>query len=103
MPTIIGLFDLKSGVDQEEYERWVRERYAPVVRDMPSIKNWQALRASSIFGSGAAPPYRYFLVIEAIDLFEVSRDLTDDRMRTLLGELHEFADPPTLIVTERFA
>ncbi len=103
MATIIGLFDLKDGVDPEKYERWARMRYAPVVRDMPSINHWQAFRASGVFGSGAAPPYRYFLVIEANDLEGVGRDLTDDRMRTLLAELHEFAAPPTLVVTERFA
>ena len=103
MPTIIGLFDLKSGVDPEEYERWARMRYAPVVREMPSINRWQAFRASGVFGSGAVPPYRYFLFIEANDLEGVGRDLTDERMRILLSELHEFADPPTLVVTERFA
>ncbi len=103
MPTIIGLFDLKSGVDPEEYERWARNRYAPVVRSLSSIDDWQAFRSSGIFGSGAAPPYRYFLVIEANDLEGVGRDLTDERMRTLLSELHEFAEPPTLVVAERFA
>ena len=103
MPTIIGLFDLKDGVDPEEYERWARMRYAPVVRDLPSINSWQAFRASGIFGSDAAPPYRYFLVIEANDLEGIGRDLTDQRMRALLAELHEFADPPTLVVTECFA
>ena len=103
MPTIIGLFDLKDGVDPEAYERWARTRYAPVVRGMPSIDHWQAFGASGIFGSNAAPPYRYFLVIEANDLEGIGRDLTDNRMRTLLTELHEFADPPTLVVTQRFA
>ena len=103
MATIFGLFDLKDGVDPEEYERWARMRYGPVVRDMPSIDHWQALRASGTFGANAAPPYRYFLVIEVNDLEGVGRDLTDDRMQTLLAELHEFADPPTLVVTERFA
>lgn len=103
MPTIFGLFDLKDGVDPEEYERWARMRYAPVVRDLASIDSWQAFRASGVFGSGDAPPYRYFLVIETDDLQGVARDLTDERMQTLLSELHEFADPPTLVVTERFA
>ena len=103
MSTIIGLFGLKDGVDPKEYERWARDRYAPVVRSLPSIDDWRAFRASGVFGSDAAPPYRYFLVIEANDLEGVGRDLTDERMRTLLAELHEFADPPTLVVAERFA
>ena len=102
MTTIFGLFDLKDGADPEEYERWARVRYAPVVRDLPSVDHWQAFRASGVFGSGAAPPYRYFLIIEA-DLEGIGRDLSDERMQTLLAELHEFADPPTLVVTERFA
>ncbi len=103
MPTIIGLFDLREGVDPEDYENWARTRYAPVVRDLPSIDEWRAFRASGVFGSGGTPPYRYFLLIEANDLEGVGRDLTDPRMRTLLDELHEFADPPILVVTERFA
>ena len=103
MHTIIGLFDLRDGVDPEDYERWARERYAPVVRSLPSVDDWRAMRASGVFGSpGAAPPYRYFLVIEA-DLEGIGPDLQDDRMQTLLAELHAFADPPTLVVTERFA
>lgn len=102
MTTIIGLFDLKEGVDPQEYERWARDRYGPVVRSLPSVDDWRAMRASGIFGSDATPPYRYFLVIEA-DLEGIGRDLTDDRMRTLLAELHGFADSPALVVTERFA
>ena len=104
MHTIIGLFDLKDGVNPEEYERWARTRYAPVVRSLPSVGDWRATRASGVFGGSpdTAPPYRYFLIIEA-DLEGIGRDLQDDRMQTLLAELHEFADPPTLVVTERFA
>ena len=74
-----------------------------MVRSLPSVDDWRAFRASGVFGSGRTPPYRYFLVIEANDLEGVGRDLTDERMQTLLSELHEFADPPTLVVTERFA
>ena len=104
MPTIIGLFDLKSGADPEDYERWAQDHYAPVVRSLPSIDDWRAFRASGVFGGASedAPPYRYFLIIEA-DLEGIGRDLSDERMQTLLAELHEFADPPTLVVTERFA
>lgn len=102
MSTIIGLFDLKDGADPQEYERWAKMRYAPVVRSLPSIEGWRAMRASSVLGSNTAPPYRYFLVIEA-DLETLGRDLTDPRMQGLLDELHEFADPPTLVVTESFA
>lgn len=102
MTTIIGLFDLKYGVTPEEYEHWARTRYSPVVRSLPSIGDWRALRASSVLGSEAPPPYRYYLVIEA-DLEALGQDMADPRMQGLLDELHEFADPPTLVVTEKFA
>ena len=102
MPAIIVLVNLKEGVSHEDYERWILEYYAPAVRGLPSVGDWRDCRAGGLLGSGAAPPYRYVVTLEVVDLEQLGRDMEGEQMQRLLAELHELAEV-TQIMAERFA
>jgi hypothetical protein len=100
--TLIVLVTLREGVAPEEYERFIRERYAPVARSLPSVSAWDGYRVSGLLASGDPPPCRYVVVVEVTDPAAFGRDVADEPMRTLLAELHPYAEL-TQLVGERFA
>ncbi len=102
MPTVIVLINLKEGVEPEDYERWVRESYAPAVRGLPSVEDWRDYRATGLLGSDAAPPYRYVVTLDIGDVDQLGRDAAGEEIRWLLSELRDMAEV-TQIITERFA
>jgi hypothetical protein len=80
MPSMVVLVDLKEGVSPEDYERWVLESYAPVVRRLPSVEDWRNYRTTGLLG----------------------RDMAGEEMQETLAELHDLAEV-TQITAERFA
>jgi hypothetical protein len=97
---IVVLFNLRPGVDPADYERWARETDIPGVRGLPSCADFQVYRATGLFGSNAAPPYRY---IETIDIRGVDAfvaDVSTEAVQKVAGEFQRFADNPLFITTE---
>ena len=101
MPTMIVLVNLKEDVAAEEYERWLAERYVPVVLGLPSVDEWRGYRVSGLPESGGDPPYQYVVSVEIDDPEQLGRDINSERMQRLLGELGRYADV-TQLLTERF-
>jgi hypothetical protein len=83
VPTMIVLVNLKEGVSPEDYERWILESYAPVVKSLPSVGDWRDYRAGGLLGSDGAPPYRYVVTLEVSDLEQLGRDMEGEEMRRL--------------------
>ena len=102
MTTMIVLVNLKEGVSPEDYERWVRDSYAPVARNLPSISDWRNHRVDVLLGSDATPPYRYVVTLEVEDMEKLGRDMAGEEMQRLLVELGHFAEV-TQLVGKRFA
>ena len=102
MTTIVVLVRLREGVEPEDYERWVLEKYAPAVRGLPSVSDWRNHRVTGLLGSAKSPPFHYVVTLGVEDLEGLGRDVSGDVMRRLLGELHEYADA-TQLMMERFA
>ncbi len=101
MTTMVVLVDLKEGVSPEDYERWVRESYAPAVKALPSVRDWRAYRVGSLLASDDAPPYQYVVSVDIDDFAQLGRDMASEEMRGLLSELHRFAGVVQLM-SERF-
>jgi REDY-like protein HapK len=102
MPAMIVLVNLKEGVSQRDYERWILESYAPAVKRLPSVVDWRDYRANALLGSDAAPPYRYVVTLEVNDLEQLGRDMESEEMQGHFSELHELTEI-TQIMAERFA
>ncbi len=98
---MIVLVNLKRDVRPEDYERWIRDSYAPAARNLPSVSDWRNHRVSGLLSSDAVPPYRYVVTLEVEDMEQLGRDMAGEKMRRLLAELHEFAEV-TQLVAERF-
>ena len=101
MPTMIVLVNLKEDVAPEEYERWLAERYVPVVLGLPSVDEWRGYRVSGLPESGGDPPYKYVVSVEIVDPEQLGRDINSEQMQRLLEELGQYADV-TQLLTERF-
>ena len=101
MPTMIVLVNLKEGVAPEAYERWLHESYVPAVLGLPSVDEWRGHRVGGLAGRDVEPPYRYIVAVEINDLEQLGKDMQNEQVQTLLGELGRYAEV-TQLMTERF-
>jgi len=100
MPKILVLFNLKSGVHAAEYEAWATTADVPTVKSLQSVADFQVLRAASVLGSDAAPPYKYFEIIDVEDMQQFFADISTDAVQKGAAKFAEYADNPMFIVTE---
>jgi hypothetical protein len=101
VPTMIVLVELNEGVSPEDYERWVRETYAPKILALESVDDWRGYRVGGALGSNSPPPYRYVVSVEINDPEQLERDMGKDEVQRLLEELHGLANL-TQLMSERF-
>lgn len=99
---IVCLFNLKPGVDPAEYEAWARGTDLPGVNALPSVERFTVHRATGLFGSDAAPPYRYVEVIDVRGMDPFVADVSDPGFQRVAAKFGEFADDPKFILTEDF-
>ena len=101
MPTMIVLVNLKDGVTPEEYESWLQERYVPTILDLASVDEWRGYRVGGLPESDGEPSYEYVVSVGINDLEQLGRDMKNEQVQRLLGELGQYADV-TQLMTERF-
>ena len=89
---LIALFNLKSGVSVERYERWARATDIPTVKKLASIADFQVLRSTGLLGSDAAPPYQYVEIIDVADQDQFGRDVAGEAMQAIAAEFQTMAD-----------
>ena len=97
---IIVLFNLKPGVGAADYEDWARTRDLPGVRALPSVDDFQVLRATGLLGSNAVPAYGYIGIIDVADMDGYAIDIASEAIKTLETEFKAFADGQQFILTE---
>ena len=95
---IIVLFNLKPGVNVEDYESWARTRDMPTVRSLGSIAAFDVFRATGTL-SGDAPPYDYIEIIDVADMERFGTEVATDPMPAIAAEFGTLADA-TFIMTE---
>ncbi len=100
MPQIIVLFNLKSDADRQAYEHWARTTDLPTVRGLSAVDGFDALRAESMLGGDAKPPYEYVEVIRINDMARFRDEVGSETMRQVAAEFRGFADSPQFIVCE---
>lgn len=89
---LVALFNLKSGVSVEHYERWARTTDMPTVRALSSIADFQVLRATGLLGSQDPPPYQYMEIIDVADTDQFGRDVAGEAMQAVAAEFQAMAD-----------
>jgi REDY-like protein HapK len=103
MASVIVLFNLRDGVDREEYERWARRRDSPTVNGLPSVNGFRVQRATGILGSEAEPPYEYIEILDFDDLGALTGDISAEPMQVIAAEFARYAESPVFILTEQSA
>jgi REDY-like protein HapK len=100
MPKIVVLFNLKDGINPDEYESWAKSDDVPTVKALGSVNDFHVLRSASVLGSENAPPYKYIEVIEVNDMDTFFADISTDAVQKGAAKFGEYADSPMFIVTE---
>ncbi len=98
MTTIVVLFNLKVGVNADEYEAWARSTDLPNVNGLPSVRSFRVLRSAGLLG-GAPSPYQYVELIEIDSLEQFRGEVKSEVMQAVAREFRNYADAPMFIVT----
>ncbi len=98
---IVVLFNLKSGVEVSDYEKWARETDLPTVNSLKSVGRFEVFRSTSVLGSDTAPPYQYIEIIDVEDMEDFGGEVGTDHMQKVAGEFQGLADNPVFILTEQ--
>lgn len=101
MATVLVLFNLKPGTDVAAYEQWARAKDMTLVRSLPSVAAFDVLRAQSILGSDAKPPYQYAELIEVPDMVAFGADVASAAVQVGAKEFQAFADNPLFILCDK--
>ena len=98
MQTIVVLFNLRDGITAELYEAWALTRDLPIVNALPSVSQFEVLKATGLLGGGE-PPYQYVELLRFAQLDALYTDIGSSVMQRVATEFQAFADNPLFITT----
>ena len=99
MQTVIVLFNLKPGVNREEYEAWARSSDLPVVNALPSVDAFEVLKAQGLLIGDGPSPYEYVEIIRVPDMAAFGQDLGGAAPQAAAAQFQKYADNPLFILT----
>ncbi len=99
MTTLIVLFNLKPGSSRADYERWAKEVDLPTAGALPSVDQFEVLRASGLL-TGGPSPYEYVEILRINDMTQLGADVGTPAMQAVAAKFQAFADKPMFIVTQ---
>lgn len=99
MTKIVVLFNLKAGVDADEYHRWARSVDIPTVSGLSSVQGFGVFKSQGTL-AGTPAPYEYVEIIDTVDMDALGRDISTPEMQKVAGEFQQFADNPIFMLTE---
>lgn len=100
MTTIVVLFNLKEGVDRDEYEQWARAVDIPSVRRLNGCSGFEVLRSQGLLGGSPEAPYAYVELIAVDHMDDFMAAVGAPAAQDVAAQFREFADGATFMVTE---
>ncbi len=100
MTTIVVLFNLKDGVDQDEYEQWARTVDIRSVRRLDGCSGFEVLRTQGLLGGSQDAPYAYVELIQVKSMDDFMTAVGAPAAQDVAAQFREFADGATFMVTE---
>ena len=100
MTTIVVLFNLKSGVDRDEYETWARSVDIPSVRRLEGCGGFDVLRSEQLLDGSSGVPYAYVELIHVEDMDDFMGAVGEPGAQAVAAQFREFAEGATFMVTE---
>ncbi len=98
---IVAFFNLKPGVNVEDYEAWAVATDLPTVNALPSIVGFEVLRATDKLGGGT-PEYQYIEILDVSDMDQFGKDVSTPAMQAVAGAFRAMVDV-SFIKTEPLA
>lgn len=99
MTTLIVLFNLKDASRRAEYERWARETDLPTAGALPSVDQFEVLKASGLL-TGGPSPFEYVEILRINDMQRLGQDIASETMQRVSAQFQAFADQPLFIQSE---
>jgi uncharacterized protein (TIGR02118 family) len=100
MSTIVVLFNLKPGVDRNEYEEWARTVDIPSVRRLDGCSGFNVLRSERLLDGSTDVPYAYVELIHVDDMTDFMSAVSAPAAQEVAAQFREFAEGATFMVTE---
>jgi uncharacterized protein (TIGR02118 family) len=100
MSTIVVLFNLKPGVDRNEYEEWARTVDIPSVRRLDGCSGFNVLRSERLLDGSTGVPYAYVELIHVDDMADFMSAVSAPAAQEVAAQFREFAEGATFMVTE---
>ena len=97
---IIIVFNLKPGVSAADYEAWAKNTDIPGVNRLGSVEKFTVHKATGLFGSDEAVPYRYVEVLDISGMEAFVADISSSEFQAMAAPFQDFADNPQFILTE---
>ena len=97
---LVVLFNLKSGVTPEAYERFAKEMDIPTVKRLASVDEFRVFRSSGRFGAEGPAPFQYVEVIEVNNLDGLIADVGDPAVGKVVAAFRDYAENPIFMMTD---
>ena len=98
---ILALFNLKSGVSVEDYEKWAKTVDLPTVNGLGSIEKFEVFKSTGLLGSEDKPPYAYFETIDVADMEKFGTDVATEAMQKIAAEFQALTEDLVFIMSDR--
>lgn len=98
--TLIVLFNLKTGVSPEDYERFANEMDIPTVKRLHSVDNFRVFRSTGLFGAEGPAPYQYVEMIEVNSLEGLIADVGNPEVGKVVAAFRDYAENPVFIMSD---
>lgn len=98
---ILVLFNLKSGVSVDDYEKWAKTVDIPTVNGLGSIEKFEVYKTTGLLFSEDKAPYQYFETLDILDMDKFGEEAGTDAMQKIAAEFQAMAADLVFIQTEQ--
>jgi hypothetical protein len=100
MTTLVVLFNLKDKSQEAAYEAWAKSTDLPTAGGLPSVDQFELLKAGGLL-TGGASPYQYVEILRINNMEQLGKDVGTEVMQKVAAQFQAFADNPMFILTSR--
>ncbi len=100
MTRVIVMFNLKPGIQPEQYEAWARSVDIPTVRQLAGVAGFTVHRSTGLLVGDGEAPYDYTEILDIEDMEAFLQTLGTEEMQTVAGEFQSMALDPVFVQTE---
>jgi hypothetical protein len=89
---IVALFNLKPGVEVDDYEAWARAVDLPTVNNLPSVERFEVFKATGVLGADSPAPYDYVEILDIRDMGQFGEDVGAPVMQAVAKDFSGMAE-----------